>query len=747
MNKKRQGGFIDPLSLIGLGFLVVTLLVSTVAVNKQRQLINSKADNSYICKMCMEDCLVRLSGPGEDRSRCDNLCETQCNSGGSETGGPAKVSDTPVANNPCTEGYINTTGVCCNNGRMQRIYRLTDCTATNYCNGPSCTAPAVQPPAQTPINESSLTQAETRAEKKVCAAEGGTWSNNQCQYPETAPTQPAKPAPAPATTTQPAEESRFVAQQKAETQYFEAHSEQNITKCSSFGTCYRETYNCEKEFDQLDCRDGFKCGVHCSAPPSIPAQTSAPAPKLPESVTYQPGVLPPQLAAVNPPNDPLSLTQDPMMAATLNQKIQDCLNKDFSQTQCTQAFQEAANTKDTCVAFYLLENPNANLNQTQDRCNQERTNAAMTAVAAYGALNTLPSVANTAGSVWSTAGTTVTSSGLPGLLQTIANLPNAAIVMAQNALAGSSILRTAAAVATLSQFPASIIACQTYGADSPACQYAAMGITAGYFSDVIGSEQALQSSAQQVKTVAQQGLNELSYALSSAKSILNLPNADNPAGWTLGTYGGQTILPSSNLAVTNNALAGTAFADDALLSVVNSQYVSGGGIQKVIIDPIKDPYLAQYLDEAQLFINTQRTSRGVSRVPLAQQFVTETFPGYSGSNVPRDLIEETMAIQQQIYRERGGTAYLGEFINCQAGVCREQSLTLHTVLARAGKESEVVTGYLGSGGKHAWVEFIDSITGQRMVADSVWDFVLPVEEAYQIYGGVSNTTSQVFITP
>lgn len=33
--RRRQGGFADPLSLISLGFLVVTLLVSTVVINKQ----------------------------------------------------------------------------------------------------------------------------------------------------------------------------------------------------------------------------------------------------------------------------------------------------------------------------------------------------------------------------------------------------------------------------------------------------------------------------------------------------------------------------------------------------------------------------------------------------------------------------------------------------------------------------------------------------------------------------------------
>lgn len=50
--KRRQGGFIDPLSLIGLGFLVVTLLVGTVAVNKQ----NANYDTRSRAKVCMDDC-------------------------------------------------------------------------------------------------------------------------------------------------------------------------------------------------------------------------------------------------------------------------------------------------------------------------------------------------------------------------------------------------------------------------------------------------------------------------------------------------------------------------------------------------------------------------------------------------------------------------------------------------------------------------------------------------------------------
>ena len=332
--------------------------------------------------------------------------------------------------------------------------------------------------------------------------------------------------------------------------------------------------------------------------------------------------------------------------------------------------------------------------------------------------------------------------------------PGVAYLMAQNAIAGSSTLQTAAAVATLSQFPASIIACQTQGTDSPACQYGAMGITTGFFADPIGTLQGLQASAQQVQSVAQAGLSNLQTNTSnlfnpfSDWDNFSLTNAPSMKGQLLETYGEQTLLPPNNLTVIgNDALTGSTFADDALISVVNTQYISGGGTQRLIIDPINDQYLNDYLMKSKSYINTQRTSLGMSRVPLAQKFVTQTFPGYSGANVPENIIQQTMATQQSIYQQGGGVANLGDFINCQAGVCREQALILHNVLANSGKSSEVVTGYLGVGGKHAWVEFIDSVTGQRMVADSVWDFVLPVEEAYQTYGGVLNILRQVFVKP
>lgn len=89
--------------------------------------------------------------------------------------------------------------------------------------------------------------------------------------------------------------------------------------------------------------------------------------------------------------------------------------------------------------------------------------------------------------------------------------------------------QTAASVATLAQGPLAIITCQTQGADSPACQMGAAGLSTGWFTDPIGTVQGLQGSARQVQQVARQGLTELSFA----SSIFRLPDANNPAGWTL----------------------------------------------------------------------------------------------------------------------------------------------------------------------------------------------------------------------
>lgn len=97
----------------------------------------------------------------------------------------------------------------------------------------------------------------------------------------------------------------------------------------------------------------------------------------------------------------------------------------------------------------------------------------------------------------------------------LATLPLATYSYATAAITASPALQTTIAVATLSQLPASIYACQIYGSDSPQCQYTAMGITSSYFSDVIGTEQALQGSAQVVKQ------NIVQPVVTAAKNYVN----------------------------------------------------------------------------------------------------------------------------------------------------------------------------------------------------------------------------------
>ena len=51
--RRRQEGFIDPVSLIGLGFLVFTLLIGTVVVNKQ----NANYDIRNKARVCPDECI------------------------------------------------------------------------------------------------------------------------------------------------------------------------------------------------------------------------------------------------------------------------------------------------------------------------------------------------------------------------------------------------------------------------------------------------------------------------------------------------------------------------------------------------------------------------------------------------------------------------------------------------------------------------------------------------------------------
>ena len=106
----------------------------------------------------------------------------------------------------------------------------------------------------------------------------------------------------------------------------------------------------------------------------------------------------------------------------------------------------------------------------------------------------------------------------------------------------------------------------------------------------------------------------------------------------------------------------------------------------------------------------------------------------------------------------GKPVKLGDFIDANAGVCREYAACMHVALANTGKsnymvvgdiEKMAVQGQINEGGRHAWVEYIDTKTGQWMVADPTNGFVTTRDKAYTFnYGGVKdNVERQVFVWP
>jgi len=197
---------------------------------------------------------------------------------------------------------------------------------------------------------------------------------------------------------------------------------------------------------------------------------------------------------------------------------------------------------------------------------------------------------------------------------------------------------------------------------------------------------------------------------------------------------------------------GTNFGDDALLVIGGGTYKSLGG-QKLVIDPQKDASLRRYLNNTRNYLIENRTDDSISRVNLLNEYVNSSlryaFPDRGDYYGPTILRED-------IYSQ-GSPAYLGQFIDNKTGVCREYAACLHVALADSGKPNYMTIGDVDSvmgvsanqeGGRHAWVEYIDSRTGEWMVADPTNGHVLPRDEAYKtIYVNVQNVEHQVFVWP
>lgn len=110
------------------------------------------------------------------------------------------------------------------------------------------------------------------------------------------------------------------------------------------------------------------------------------------SVSDQAIIAPEQLNSAIVSGDPLSLAQDPMMAATFqverSEALERCMQIGRTQAECEQEIQEiletGSQTGDTCIAYGLLQNASKSIETLRAECNEARGNAVLLATAAYG---------------------------------------------------------------------------------------------------------------------------------------------------------------------------------------------------------------------------------------------------------------------------------------------------------------------------------------------------------------------------
>ena len=521
-----MAGFIDPISLITLGFLIVGLVVTTSIVKNPESL-----DIRNWAKVCPDECI--------NDSDCGKNEQCYRPAGGCPVCRARRQAAAPVIVPPPDNSTVTT------HGTVDTTPAVTTTNTVPSTIAPAAPAQPTQLVTQTSTSNSSLTPAEIRLEKNLCAAEGGTWNNNQCQS-----CQPGNVI----------------------------CSGDTLKTCNSYGTnwdsqicptnktcdanlkiCVAKSGTCiDPCTNDTDCGEGNYCYKPANACPvcKTKAALCTPGAKqcsgsyLQTCNTYGTSWLSQDCGSFGcdsttkacKPNPSIITQADcdkclqnytPSECAGVCQHIGKTITTPLGQNECTagEKFCSAGNLKvcSNSGTWGLQTCPNGCENNA---CKPKPTPAPTVATAkidpfanlaglgTYGlAGNTaipLPQSAVTSqegfnqwqGSVFSGLGTGLAagSAALGGIVaapvvtpiaaQAAAGNLSIAYLMAQNALAASPALQTAAAVATLSQFPLAIIAHDKYGSDSPQYQYAAMGITAGYFSDVISSEQALQNAVQ-----------------------------------------------------------------------------------------------------------------------------------------------------------------------------------------------------------------------------------------------------------
>ncbi|MCG2691808.1 hypothetical protein L6272_03190, partial [Microgenomates group bacterium] len=223
-------GFIDPISLITLGFLIVGLVVTTAIVKNPdinldirdwaRMSTGRCPDGSFApdgeLKYCPKAKTPTKPAPAKQQTApaqppAPTQKQQQEQAPTEEKSEPVAAVQTPPKKT-CTEGYLDTTGEC-RDGRMCRTLRSIECEITTLCDGPPCTAnsarfiPTIPPPPAT-LPPPPPTYTCTNTAGQYCSPEGcgpNTFGTGSCPSFKTCckPRPSPSPSPSPPPTIQP----------------------------------------------------------------------------------------------------------------------------------------------------------------------------------------------------------------------------------------------------------------------------------------------------------------------------------------------------------------------------------------------------------------------------------------------------------------------------------------------------------------------------------------------------------------
>ncbi|MEC7242764.1 MAG: DUF655 domain-containing protein, partial [Myxococcota bacterium] len=207
------------------------------------------------------------------------------------------------------------------------------------------------------------------------------------------------------------------------------------------------------------------------------------------------------------------------------------------------------------------------------------------------------------------------------------------------------------------------------------------------------------------------------------------------------------------------------------LTQQDTEYVSGGGDQRVVVDLEGDAALQDALAAARKASGTGSIDEQIALLTNhVHQDIEYDKQSIGADEVSKDLLKayreaknnnDVQAANQlaQAYRHHvadsrrqsrydadpDGRVNLGEMVTNDAVVCREKAIFMHVALADMGIESQVVIGKVsvdngsGAAGGHAWVVLADGT-----VIDGTWGAIYPGGQNYPVH---SERERRVFAAP